>query len=727
MKLRSVAATVACVLFPAAVLACGPDFPAELLGDRAATLAGLPEGAFYFEATRLAVAAQRFPVVDPRDDYAPVDPRKPTRASIEQGWWGDRYERIAKLREATDASTAFAASVGLPAEVRHYVAGAVAYDKGDLRTAAERFQVVLELPADERAHYALWAQYMLGRIAHDQHRAADASAAFAAVRTQVTQGAQDPLGVAAASLGEQARVHLETGDDAAAVALYAQQAALGSISGRNSLLFMARAIVADDARLQRAVGDPVAQRLLVAYLFSRSGELNETSAEADVNAPDMPSTPQKITRFLAAVERLGLDHVEGADRLAALAYRGANYDLAAKLAPKQSSGLAWWVRAKLALRAGDAAAAAQAYAQASKAFPSDEQWGTPQMAIYEAIKPQCRVEGEHGTLALSRGEYQQAMEHLYNAASEYWSDAAYVAERVLSVDELKAFVDAHAPRPSAAEKKSGGGQDGGYGLPESPASALRTLLARRLLRAERFDEALAYFDDPALHAKAQTYVDARRAATHGDRIEQAQAWYAAAHAARFDGMDLLGYELDPDYQVYAGDFDLHGNASSDAAAPLTRDDLAVPKEFSSKDEPVRVAATRAQPLQRFHYRYNAVDFAQKAADLLPARTQAFAAVLCHATSWLIDRDPPVAEQVYKRYLKQGPYVPWGAAFGRECPAPDFAGAARRLHKERVAYYRRLARHSLPYVAAAGALLIVLVAVVGRRRRARQAGTAEDRS
>ena len=727
MKLRSVAVSVAFALSPAVAWACGPDFPADLLGDRAATLSGLPEGAFYFEATRLVVPAQRLPVVDTRDDYGQADPRNPTRASIEQGWWGDRYERIAKLREEADAPGAFAAGDGLPAEVRHYMAGAVAYDKGDLRVSAERFQAVLDLPPDERVHYAPWAQYMLGRIAREQHRTDDSVAAFGAVRAQVAQGVQDPLGVAAASLGEEARVHLDAGDDAAAVALYAQQAALGSISGRNSLLFVARAIVADDARLQRAAGDPLTQRLLVAYLFSRSDELSETRAEPAADAPSVQATPPKITRFLAAVELLGLDHVVGADRLAALAYRSGNYELAAKLAPKESSGLAWWVRAKLALRAGEAGAAAQAYAQASKAFPADEQWGAPQMMIYEAIKPQCRVEGEHGALALSRGEYQQAMEHLYNASSHYWPDAAYVAERVLSVDELKTFVDAHASQPSVAANKPESGEDGGYGRPASSAESLRALLARRLLRAERFDEALAYFEDAVLHAKAQAYVDARRAATHGDRIEQAQAWYAAAHAARFDGMDLLGYELDPDYQIYSGEFDLHGNVDSADDAPRARADIAVPAQLSAADEAQRIAMTSAQPLKRFHYRYNAVDFAQKAADLLPPRTQAFAAVLCHATSWLIDRDPAVAQTVYIRYLRQGPRVPWAVNFGRECPAPDFAGAAKRLHKERVAYYRHLARRSLPYVGIAGALLIVLGAVVAQRRRARRAGTMEDRS
>lgn len=722
MKFHNLALGIALTLLAPAGIACGPDFPPELLGNRAATLHDLPEGAFYFEATRLVAPAQKFPVLERYDARGRT--QTITRESIEQGWWGERYDAIAALRSEPDPAAALAAAANLPAEVRLYMAGAVAWDKDDTRIAAQRFGDVLALPADERAHYGVWAQYMLGRSAYAQKRYADAAAAFAAVRALVQQGAEDPLGLAASSLGDEALAHLDAGEDAAAVALYAQQAALGSVSGRQSLLFVARAIARDDARLDRAVADPITQRLLVAYLFSRSDELNESRVEPGLEQGTAvpPPVPDKVSRFLVALEKQGLERVQGVDRLAALAYRSGRYELAQRLAVKDTSGLAWWVRAKLALRAGDANAAAQAYAQAAKSFPADEEWGTPQMMIYTPTKPQCRIEGERGTLALSRGEYIGAMEHLYNAASEYWTDAAYVAERVLSVDELKAFVDALPDKgaPPARQPED----DYTRWLPESPRSALRTLLARRLLRAERLDEALAYFDGE-IKPKAQAYVDARHAAAHGDRIEQAQAWYAAARAARFDGMELLGYELDPDYQFYSGDYDLNWHEDADGEAASTRGDIKVPAQLAGKDEPARVAASRAEPLKRFHYRYNAVDFAQKAADLLPPRTQAFAAVLCHATSWLIDRDPEVADQVYTRYLKQGPYVAWGEDFGRTCPAPDFAAAAQRLHRERVAYFRHLARQSLPYAIAFVALAIVLFAAARQRRKQQRARNTAD--
>ncbi len=711
MNIRSTLLCAAlAALLPVSAQACGPDFPVELLRDRGWTLDKLPEGAFDYEAAHLVAPAQPFKAVDDGEEY--VDGQtQALRERIERGWWGAQYDRVAAARDADSAASAYTTAKDLPEEARRYLAGAAAWSRHDEAEARKRFRSVLELPAGERTHYGLWAQFMLAKIGGGT--AAEAAAAYAALRDEAAKGANDPYGLAAASLGEEARLHLQAGEDAAAIALYAQQAAVGSKSGRVSLLQVARQTIKDPARLERTLRDDLGQRLMTAYLYTRGGELSGEALYDDRPAQEVAKAraegDERIQRFLDAVARAGVDKIAGADRVAALAYRSGKYDLAAQLAQKDTSGLAWWVRAKLALRAGKAADAAQAYAQAAKAFPAGEEWGDNSDSYSfgrETIKPQCRIEGESGTLALSRGEYLAAMEHLYNAASMYWPDAAYVAERVLSVDELKSFVDAHvakaAPKPATADG------DGGFGNP-APATALRALLARRLLRAERYDEALNYFDDAELKKKAQTYVDARRAAARGDRIEQAQAWYAAAHSARFDGIDLIGYELDPDYQIYAGDFDLGGGdaANADAAAqaaPTTappaspmRKDLVLPKTLAGPDEAARVAASRAQPLQRFHYRYNAVDLASKSADLLPPRTQAFAAVLCHATAWLIDRDPPAAAKLYARYVKQGPYVAWGEDFGRICPEPDFAGAAARLRAERVAWWKHTVKRSAPFV------------------------------
>jgi hypothetical protein len=92
-------------------------------------------------------------------------------------------------------------------------------------------------------------------------------------------------------------------------------------------------------------------------------------------------------------------------------------------------------------------------------------------------------------------------------------------------------------------------------------------------------------------------------------------------------------------------------------------------------------------------------------------------VLCHATGWLLDRDPEAARKLYQRYVRQGPYVEWAAAFGRECADPDFPAAARHWHADRFAQFRHAARRALPWLAAGAAIVVVGVfGLVARRRR-----------
>ena len=52
------------------------------------------------------------------------------------------------------------------------------------------------------------------------------------------------------------------------------------------------------------------------------------------------------------------------------------------------------------------------------------------------------IQGDRGVVALARGEYVEALNTLYPVAQTYWGDVAYICERVLTLDELKDFVDA---------------------------------------------------------------------------------------------------------------------------------------------------------------------------------------------------------------------------------------------------------------------------------------------
>jgi tetratricopeptide (TPR) repeat protein len=707
MYIRKVALfALACMLPLSAALACGPDFPQNLLDDRKASLFDLPDGTFEFEAAQL---------LPKPDDHlravegSPWDDTSDTRTKAEAiGLSADELKTIEAMRAAPNSDAAAAAGAGLAPELLDYTLGAIAFKAGDRAAAGEHFERVLALSPVQRPRRGLWAQYMLGRVQVASNDTDFAIASFGQARARALAGAADPLGLAVASYGEQARIHWHRGNVVAAVALYAQQAAHGSRSGRASLLFVARSLLAHPDMLDKALSDPLSQRLLAAYFYTRSNEFAQdwpaagTKVDADASdaaAEHKSATSVDVEGFLAAVEHHGLDHFDGADRMAAGAYRAGRYPLAAQLAAKSTTPLAAWVRAKLALRAGDQATALREYAQAAKGFPVDESWGGDNVYSGGVESPRCRVETERGVLALGRGEYLDAMERMYAGAKEHWPDAAYVAERVLTVDELQGFVEKNAP---VALKKAATAQ--GDSLPSTPPEQLRALLARRLLRVGRDDEALVYFDDPALHAKAVALIAARRAGSAWTRNARSEALFKQAQLTRKDGMELLGTELAPDAVLFDGSYGMQ-------AFPLT------PANFVSTGEPARVNASAVVPDQRFHYRYVAAGLAEQAAALVPARSQAYAALMCQAASWVIDTDAKRASTLYRRYLREGAHVGWGKDFGRVCPAPDFAAARWVPWKQRYHSVRHWVRHEWPFALCGLGLAIIVLAMLRRRRYA----------
>lgn len=662
-RLRSVVWLLAlAVALPAR--ACGPDFPNRLLDDRAAALQGLPEGTFLFESSRLL---QVVPDALVEGSGAPDEPPR-----------------------------------GHDAASLAYAHAAESFHEGSFVAARAGFSALLARPPEQQGDRGLAARYSLARTLRVLEQGPAAELEFRRVREAVLAGAADPEGLGVASFGEEARLRLEAGDAAGAVRLYAEQAARGSIQGSTSLLFVARQLL-DDADLRgKALGDALVQRLLAAYLYTRAGELDAG----------------RIDALLDEIEAQAIVSFDGADRLAAAAYRQARYDLAATLAVRTDSALSWWVRAKLALRAGDTAGAREAYAKASQAFPQGENWADGVFYTddygYGPFRPRCRVEGEIAILALQRGDYVEALGFLYAGAEQYWEDAAYVAERVLTPDELKAFVDANVPAGTAATPAA---DDAWVSKPH--VQRLRELLARRLLRAGRGDEAMAYFDDQGLAESARRYVDAMAASTRGGRIARAEALFTAASIARDQGMELLGFEGDPDYANYGGNYDLAPPGRYDDQfnwIPEPRKDIALPAGLAGADEATRLVASRAAPFERFHYRYVAADLASRAADLLPARSQAFAAVLCKATGWINARDHARGEALWLRYVREGAFVPWAGDFSYSCEAPDFPAAEKRLQFERMQALRHAVNVVGPWLLGFG-VLVAIVVVLRRRRRA----------
>jgi len=255
-----------------------------------------------------------------------------------------------------------------------------------------------------------------------------------------------------------------------------------------------------------------------------------------------------------------------------------------------------------------------------------------------------RVRGELGVLHLARRQYIEALDVLLQGG--YWEDAAYVAERVLTSEKLKDYVD----RPWLQEE-SIDDAEAGEDISDSENSnwipnRLRYLLARRLARIGRWKEARPYY--PAKwQMRFDAYIQAVREG-HNEYLsnqQRAAALWKAACIARYEGMELLGTEVEPDWFVYSGHFE-RMPASDVRSLPGSATLVA-----STSDEQRRLQQN-VVPEKRFHYRYEAAEHAWRAAELMPDQSDQTARVLCIAGSWLKDRDPQAADRFYKTLVRR---------------------------------------------------------------------------
>lgn len=636
--------------------ACGPGFPPSLLHDREQAVQAPIDEPFFAQVKHLV------------DGLAPADPAFVAVFSEPDGARESGGERERAL----------------------YDRGAAAFNAHDDDAARAAFVELLALPKQERLHRSTWAAFMLGRLGD--------TARFAEVRGLVGEGYVDVLGLAFASLGEEARHHLPSHhpvgsavavDESLALTLYGRQARLGN-DGAISLLHMARAILDEGgARLDAVAGSVVGQRLLTAYAATRADERPiNTAAAIDVLVKH--------------------DDVAWPDQLAAALYKQGRIDEAARFVAKApGTPLGLWVRARLAMRAGNVDEARALLAQASAAFPvvvadpgpdeGEDGWAYWYFDGSTDVTGRRRLVGEEGVLALSRREYVFALERFLEE-DVWWRDAAFVAEKVLTVDELKSFVTTHP-------------QFAGPTTPNHPS--LRSLLARRLAREDRLAEAATFVDDAATlvavrRLEALRNDKAADLADLPDTVRRAARLSAEAQLLRTSGLEIIGTELGPDWSIFGGYYEPWDEQNvDDDGKPLPPQP---PSPLMSPDEQQRVKASAPVPNLRFHYRGKAIAVAEQAAALLPARSQAWAAVMCRATHYANGRDDEV-QRLWKLYVARGAMVEFTGAFGSSlpCPEPDFAvlAEAERKHVRKMWLLGGLAVF---------AFVVAVVAVLTSRRR-----------
>lgn len=667
--------------------ACGPFFPNRLLVDGEAAVQAVPTAVFAEEVRRFVTtnrhASASRPLVEERtpDDQTASADLGDLRAALaaRQSFW-QRDRRVLRDYEATRAAlsawrdalsahrqrlawdpactnpppafTPPAVPAGLPAEFDDYVRGAILFYQGNGDLARRAWADVLERPPAERVFRSTWAAFMTGKSLLCDHRPGEAIIAFRQVRKLAADGFVDSLDLAAASAGWEARAELDLKHYSRAIELYMARLERGDPTAIASLQFAAQAALqAPVAELAGVVSHALARRVLTAYILSQGGPFGEEPSQ------------EVVDRFLEAVASRGAVPMADADRLAWAAYMAGRMERAQQWLELASpdAPVARWVRAKLLLRAGRLEQATGELAALVRTLPPSnpdrmdaQEWDVTPCSL--ALEPmENRVRGELGVLQLSRRQYAGALDLL--ARGGYWDDAAYVAESILTLDELKHYVDANWPAPRETVRAPG--KPLWEGTP-SVAERIRHLLARRLARAHRDREARPYLPaawQPRLDAYAVSMARARDPS--GSRKEQATGLWEAARIMRHDGMELFGTEFEPDWFVHGGCYEQGSIASAREAAARADVVAAV-----SADERNRAQRQRLTPARRFHYRYVALDLAWEAAGLMPDGSPETASVLCQAGTWIKDRDPQAADRFYKALVKRCGATPLGAEAAR---------------------------------------------------------------
>ena len=479
----------------------------------------------------------------------------------------------------------------IPKEFSEYVRGAYAYHRGEMDTAIKHFDAVLQLSAEQRKHRSTWAAFMLGKI-YIQKDPAQAYKYFEQVRTLTKEGYHNPLNLAGESLAWQARIDGDSARYVDAIHHYAEcaQERIPATTVILSLKWVCNKILSIPTADPAVVNDPLCREVLTAAIAS-----HENTKQND---------------WLAALEKtIGQGVVAGSERLAWLAYQRGDMQSAQKWLKhcEPHSVHAKWVQAKLLLRNGKLEEGAALLGEVSQEAKNTPDWA---VKISDSIPVRDYASAEMGAVLLGKRNYAGALDAFLRAG--YLPDAAYVAERLISVDGkdgLEQYLINHTEKdPDLAVKVER--------WPDKPVNRLvylRDVLARRLARQGEWEKAAKYYTRPHTvsfseeEMEAQEQLDnkeetdtqeqpdnpdnkegtdtqeqpenaqgmnaqVRPASEFSDEARmiaarlkiaddttqtaraRAQALFDAAKTLRKDGLELTGTELTPDWASEGGGF-----------------------------------------------------------------------------------------------------------------------------------------------------------------------------
>jgi hypothetical protein len=348
--------------------------------------------------------------------------------------------------------------------------------------------------------------------------------------------------------------------------------------------------------------------------------------------------------------------------------------------------------------------------RAAGLFAPDEEWASdaPTGICMRGVKnapwdtslaPRREVIGELAAAFIAKRQCLEALR--LQLAAEIRDDAAYVMECILTVDELRRFIDTDYPiasPPKSVDDNADAGDDHSEFVPEF----VRHTYGGRLARLGRIDEARPWLD-PELGPFATRYLDAMKRSrdTHISSADRAAALWGAAQALA--GSTLTELRHDGGYYAL---FD-----RDDTLLQVRRDSPGLNVLPPSADERARLGRLPDQ-YDRVRLRlYLATDLAWEAAELSPDESDQTAEMLSSAGRWLPNCKNQSADRFFKALVRRCSTTRLGAETTaiHWFPPEGTTGAAHPGFRAADRYARMLQR----VIAAARANTTCLSA--GRRR------------
>ena len=543
----------------------------------------------------------------------------------------------------------------LPDEFSLYVEGAVAFRAADYSRAIAAWTQLLSLPEKNRRHRSIWAAYMIGK-AWLRVQPEKSAPFFERCRELAKQGFPDSVGLAHDSLGWQGLAEVKSGFPRNALHSYAQMAIESPYHELDmvSIGETCGAIFEKGLSDPGLVRDPLIRKILTAEILdSGSMEMVDGHYTTRINSISQAHMDEWTSTVLKS--GIHLPPIE-ADDMAWMCYNLGQMVMAEHwlAASTTHTIIGKWVQTKLYLRDGDVdgaiallkemqknATSTRTLSKAPGTEPVGEKWS------YE------RLCADLGILLLGKKQYAEALDAFARGGS--WKDAAYLAERVLTPEELEKYILEHRNDPGLQINRIVYYDSDAEG---TVSQGLNYILGRRLARLRQWDRALPFLTNGVWEGRAtfSPYGPGESRSifssnTYKEFVElikvtedrnapsrvRAQAFYGAGLIARRSGMEIFGTELDPDDFIYGGDYS--GYSPLQARLGILNDwqkENVTPKPANiaqylsaSAEERRRVFDSEVYPNDRFHYRSYASDLMWQSAELLPDNDPLLAKALWH--------------------------------------------------------------------------------------------------